>query len=88
MRAQHSAISRRKFGPTCDADYHNPISEDRRLLGLVGQSMYTAKHHEQRAAKYQEQNHPPPAPEWASLSRLVSHRATDWVTLRGLSDAG
>jgi hypothetical protein len=88
MRAQHSAISRRKFGPTRDADYHNPISEDRRLLGLIGQGRYAAKPNEQCAAKYQEQNHPPPAPTWASLNRLVNHRPPDWVTLRGLSDAG
>ena len=37
MRSQHGTISRRKFGPTRDADYHNLIGEDRRLLRLIGQ---------------------------------------------------
>ncbi len=87
MRSQHSTISRRKFGPTRDADYHNPISEDRRLLRLIGQSVYATKPDEQRA-KCQQQQHPPPAPTWAGLIRFLRNRATNRVTLRRLSDAG
>jgi hypothetical protein len=62
MRAQHSAICRRKFGPTCHPDYHNSIGEDRRLLRLIGQSVDAAKPDEQHA-QCQEQKHPPPAPK-------------------------
>ena len=43
MSSQHSTISRRKFGPTRYADYHNAISEDRRLLRLIGQTVYATK---------------------------------------------
>jgi hypothetical protein len=87
MSSQHGTISRRKFGPTVYADYHNPISEDRRLLRLIGQTVDATKSDEQRA-KCQEQQHPPPASTRASLIRFVRNRATNRVTLRRLSDAG
>ena len=87
MRSQHSTISRRKFGPTRDADDHNPVGENRRLLWLIGQRVYATKPDEQRAQR-QEQDHPTPGSTWASLIRLVRNRATNRVALRRLSDAG
>ena len=86
MRAQHSAICRRKFGPARHADYHNSIGEDRRLLRLIGQSVDAPKPDENHA-QGQEQKHPPPAPKWTSVIRLVCYGATDRVMRRRLSDA-
>ena len=87
MRAQHSAICRRKFGPTRHPDYHNAIGEDRRLLRLISQSVDATKPEEQHA-QCQQQKHPPPASKWASLIRLLCYGVTDWVTPWRLSDAG
>jgi hypothetical protein len=49
MRAQHSAICRRKFSPTGHPDNHNLIGEDRRLLRLISQSVNAPKRNENHA---------------------------------------
>jgi hypothetical protein len=87
MGAQHSAICRRKFCPTRHPDYHNVIGEDRRLLRLIGQSVNAPKPDEDHT-QCQDHKHPPPAPKWASIIRLVCYGATDRMRPRRLSDAG
>jgi hypothetical protein len=87
VSTQHGAIGRRQFGPTGHAHNNHLIGKNRRLLRLVGQAVYAAKPDEQ-CAQCQEQQHPPAAPTYAGLVRLVCHEATNRMTPRRVPDAG
>jgi hypothetical protein len=87
MSAQHGAISWSQFGPARNTHDHNLIGEDRRLLRLVGQSVYAAKADKHRT-HYQQQERPPPASPWPGLVRLLRHGATDRMPPRRVPDAG
>ncbi len=87
MGAEHGTVHRCELRPPCDTHNDDAISEDRRLLWVVGQRRNTPQDHE-KGPKYHQQNDPSPAAELPGLARLVWHPAAGWMSPRRLPHAG
>ena len=88
MGAEHGPVSGCELRPPCDAHNDDAISEDSRLLWLVGQRRNAPKGHEE-GPTYHQQNDPTPAAERPGLARFVGHSTAGWMSPpRRVSDAG
>jgi hypothetical protein len=87
MGAEHGTVCGCELRPPCDTHNDDAISEDRRLLWLIGQRVNAPEGYEE-GPKYHQQNDPSPAVERAGLARLVGHPTAGWMSPRRVPDAG